>query len=214
MAPPKQIDSWDTFWMSLAYLVSMKSKDPSTKVGCVITDTDKNLRSIGYNGPPRGIDDSNPKIYQRPLKYLYFEHAERNAVYNATRTNTPIKGGFLYVTFIPCSICASAILQLEMSRLIIHKQGQQAMEMARGSERWDESQGVAMDMLQEVVDKGQMEIDWYDGPIIHRTFATYNSKHFQFCAPENKPRFCGCQCDGGDEAKAWCDLCTTEYDDT
>ncbi len=212
MAPPKHIDDWDTFWMSMAYLVSMKSKDPSTKVGCIIVDAENNFRSMGFNGPPRDIDDDDPSIYMRPEKYFYWEHGERNAIYNAERTQTPVRGGTLYITWIPCADCARAILQVDIARLVIHKQGQEAMEMARGVDRWDESCTAAMGMFQQKVNKGKLQLDWYTGPIIHRTFATFSGKHFQFCGPENSPRYCGCECGGSDEEKAMCNLCTTDYD--
>ena len=214
MSPPKQINDWDTFWMSMAYLVSMKSKDPSTKVGCVIVDRENNLRSIGFNGPPRDIDDSDPRIFQRPYKYLVWEHGERNAIYNAERTQTPVRGGTLYINWMPCADCARAILQVDLSKVIIHKQGQQAQEMARGDKpSWNESCDTAMAMFQQKIDKGKLQVEWYDGPIIHRTFATFSGKHFQFCGPENSPRECGAECDGGDVAQAWCNLCTTDFDD-
>lgn len=212
MNPPKQIDSWDTFWMSMAYLVSMKSKDPSTKVGCVIVGEENNLLSMGYNGPPRGYNDKDPKIYHRPLKYLIFEHGERNAIYNATRNGTALMGSTLYITWIPCSDCARAIIQTGIKHVIIHKQGMDALRMSRAGEdihSWEESCRMALDML---TDCG-VECSWYNGPIIHRTFATFSGKHYQYCGPENSPRECGAACDGGDVARGWCDLCTTQFDE-
>lgn len=212
--PPKQIDNWDTLWMSMAYLVSMKSKDPSTKVGCVIVDAENNFRSLGFNGPPRDIDDTDPKIYQRPYKYLIWEHGERNAILNAERTQTPVRDGTLYINWMPCADCARAILQVDIAKVVIHKQGQRAQEMARGDKpSWGESCDAAMMMFQQKIDKDKLEVEWYDGPIIHRTFATFSGKHFQFCGPENSPRYCGCQCGGTDEERATCDLCTQEFDD-
>ena len=212
MAPPKQIDSWHTLWMSLCYLVSMKSKDPSTKVGCVIVGKENNLLSIGYNGPPRGMDDRKPQLYHRPHKYLIFEHGERNAIYNAGRNGTPLLGSTLYITWVPCSDCARGIIQTGVQKVIIHKQGMDAYRLSREGEdihSWEESCRMALYMFDEC----GVDYHWYDGPIIHRTFATFSGKHYQYCGPESKPRECGCECDGGDVAKAWCELCTTEFDE-
>lgn len=88
------------------------SKDDSTKVGALILGKDTyEVRSSGYNGMPRGCDDSNVLRHQRPEKYLWFEHAERNAIYNAARVGTPLKESILVVTLTPCMDCARAIVQ-------------------------------------------------------------------------------------------------------
>lgn len=87
------------------------SKDPSTKVGCLIVGPAGEIRSHGYNGMVRGADDNNEERMQRPEKYFWFEHAERNAIYNAARVGVPLEGSTLFVTMPPCMDCARAIVQ-------------------------------------------------------------------------------------------------------
>ena len=88
---------WDTYFMSLAYLVGMKSKDPRTKVGAVVVGPDNEIRSTGYNSFPRGMNDRVAERQVAPAKHLYFEHAERNAIYNAARMGQSLKGCRIYL---------------------------------------------------------------------------------------------------------------------
>jgi len=71
---------WDARFMNLARHISEWSKDRSTKVGVVIVGPENEVRALGYNGFPRGIDDDAPDRHERPEKYLWVEHAERNAI--------------------------------------------------------------------------------------------------------------------------------------
>lgn len=88
------------------------SKDSSTKVGAVIVGATGEVRSVGWNGAPRGSDaDEDDQRLQRPEKYFWMEHAERNAIYNAARCGTPLHGSHLVVTHPPCMDCARAIVQ-------------------------------------------------------------------------------------------------------
>jgi dCMP deaminase len=72
---------WDDYFMGIALVASTRSIDPSAKHGCVIVDDKKRILSIGYNGPPRGCLDGNIPL-TRPKKYLFMEHAEKNAIIN------------------------------------------------------------------------------------------------------------------------------------
>lgn len=101
---------WDHFFMSQAFFISGKSKDPSTQCGCVITSRENDILVTGWNDLPRGVRHK-PSRHQRPEKYVWTEHAERNAIYNAGRTGVPLKGANLYVTRMPCPDCARAIIQ-------------------------------------------------------------------------------------------------------
>jgi dCMP deaminase len=98
--------SWEEYFMSLALVASLKSKDPSTQVGAVIIDNKtRKLVSSGYNGFPRYIDDDQvPQT--RPEKYLYVVHAELNAILHAQRELSDCS---LYVTVFPCSECMKAV---------------------------------------------------------------------------------------------------------
>jgi dCMP deaminase len=105
---------WETYFSKMLDVVRSKSKDTSTQVGCIIVGKDNEVRSTGYNGFPRGVNDdimSVPERYARPEKYKWFEHAERNAIYNAARIGTATDGCRVYVTGIPCMDCARAIIQ-------------------------------------------------------------------------------------------------------
>lgn len=88
------------------------SKDSSTKVGAIILGPDNEVRSLGYNGAPRGCAaDEDARGVERPEKYFWFSHAELNAITNAARVGTPLAGTTLVVTHPPCMDCARAIVQ-------------------------------------------------------------------------------------------------------
>jgi dCMP deaminase len=85
----------------------------------VIAGPAHEIRSTGYNSLPRGIRDDVPERLERPTKYLWMEHAERNAIYNAARCGTPLEGCTLYVEIMPCMDCARAIVQAGIREVII-----------------------------------------------------------------------------------------------
>lgn len=99
--------------------VSLRSKDPHTKIGSVIVGPNHEIRSTGYNSFPRNINDTNPDRLNRPEKYLWIEHAERNAIYNAARMGTALEGCTLYCVTYPCVECARAIVQAGIAEVII-----------------------------------------------------------------------------------------------
>lgn len=113
--------SWDAYFLELARLAATRSKDRSTKVGCVIVGPDNEIRSSGYNGFPRGINDEAPERHERPAKYLWTEHAERNAIYNAARAGISLKGCRAYLPWFPCMDCARALVQSGIVELIAHQ---------------------------------------------------------------------------------------------
>lgn len=113
--------SWDNYFLEGCNWVSSKSKDRSTKVGAIIVGPDHEIRSTGCNGFPRGIDDDVEERHNRPLKYDWTEHAERNAIYNAARMGTPLKGCILYCTHEPCVDCSRAIVQSGITKVIVNK---------------------------------------------------------------------------------------------
>lgn len=114
-------EKWDERFLSLAKHFAGWSKDPSTKVGCVVIDCDKSLVGSGYNGPPRGADDDVPARLVRPEKLLWFEHAERNAIYNSARRGIALSGTTLYSTLCPCMDCARGIVQSGIKRVVCPK---------------------------------------------------------------------------------------------
>jgi dCMP deaminase len=110
--------SWNDRWMDLAQLVASWSKDRSRKTGAVIVDDRNVLVAIGWNGFPRGIDDDRPERHERPAKYQWTEHAERNAIYNAAAKGIGTQGCRMYVSWYPCADCARAIIQAGIKSLI------------------------------------------------------------------------------------------------
>ncbi len=114
-------EKWHRRFMEVAALVSTWSKDPSTKTGAIVVGPDREIRATGYNGLVRGVDDNKPERMERPTKYDFFEHAERNAIYNACLTGTSLKGCVIYVTHPPCTDCARAIIQSGIKMVVTHE---------------------------------------------------------------------------------------------
>jgi dCMP deaminase len=110
--------SWDEHFMDMAILVAQRSKDPSTKVGCVVVSEDKIVVATGYNGLPRGVQDISERM-ERPAKYLWTSHAEENAVAQSARVGAKLKGGTAFVTHHPCSRCARSLIQAGVTRVVI-----------------------------------------------------------------------------------------------
>jgi dCMP deaminase len=136
-------------FMTMAYLFAMRSPDTSTQVGCVVADDSHTVVSMGYNGWPRNVAAFEPgdARFERPEKYLWMEHAERNAVYNACRMGTPLDKCTIYVTMLPCADCARAIVQVGMKRVVYHEQGTELMKTS--SSTWDESHQATLRMFAE-----------------------------------------------------------------
>ncbi|MFA6679054.1 MAG: dCMP deaminase family protein [Candidatus Methanomethylophilaceae archaeon] len=111
---------WNEYFMGMAELTAKKSKDRSTKVGCVIVNIFNSVISAGYNGFPRGVDDDLEYRHQRPFKLYWTEHAERNAIYNAARYGIPTDNCSMYISGHgwPCSDCARAIAQSGISKVV------------------------------------------------------------------------------------------------
>jgi dCMP deaminase len=108
-------DKWDLRFLRLANEVSEWSKDPSTKVGCVIVDPDLNrVVGTGYNGFPRGMVDNEDLYKDREVKLLRTIHAETNAILNSERT----QGCTAYVTHPPCTSCALVLIQAGIERVV------------------------------------------------------------------------------------------------
>lgn len=110
--------TWDEYFMTMAYLVAMKSKDPSTKVGAVIVGPDHEIRSTGYNGLPRGVQELQERYLDKEYKYMTVNHAEENAILHCARIGVSTKGCTLYTPWIPCSRCTKAILQVGIIEVV------------------------------------------------------------------------------------------------
>jgi dCMP deaminase len=107
---------WNKWFLGLAEYVSTASKDPSTKVGSVIVDEERRVVSLGYNGFPRGVDDTEERLNNRDLKYRIIVHAERNSLLFA---RGPVKGCTIYTyPMMPCAVCASMIIQSGIKKVV------------------------------------------------------------------------------------------------
>ena len=114
----KFMADWDARFMGLARHVGSWSKDRSTKVGCVIVGPSNEVRAIGYNGFVRGLDDDDQARHERPAKYQWTEHAERNAIYHAAQAGIALGGCRMYLPWFPCMDCARAIVQCGLVELV------------------------------------------------------------------------------------------------
>lgn len=107
--------------MNMLGPIAARSKDPNTQMGCVIVGPDNNVRSTGYNSFPRGVIDDIPARLERPEKYMWIEHADRNAIYAAARVGTPLQGCRIFLPGLPCMDCGRAIIQVGIVEVVISK---------------------------------------------------------------------------------------------
>lgn len=134
--------NWDARFLNLALHIASWSKDPSTKVGCVVVGPDREIRSTGFNGFPRGIEDTLDRLHDREKKYPLVCHAEENAIMHAARIGVALKDCTAYVTWPPCTRCARSLIQAGVRR-IIYPAGLEIPE------RWREDFNISSDMLRE-----------------------------------------------------------------
>jgi dCMP deaminase len=131
------LKNWDTRFIDLAKLVSTWSKDPSTKVGAVITDVNNRVISVGYNGFPKKIQD-NDRLFDRQTKYNIVVHAEANALMFASKS---VKECTLYTyPFEPCPKCASLIIQSGITRVV---------SIPNTNERWEKDFQMSRSLFSE-----------------------------------------------------------------
>jgi dCMP deaminase len=133
---------WDRRFVSLARHIAEWSKDPSTRVGCVVVGPDREIRSTGFNGFPRGIADDEERLGDRARKYPLICHAEENAIMHAARIGVALKECTAYVTWPPCTRCARSLVQAGVSEVVYPS----ALEIP---ERWAEDFEISMSMLTE-----------------------------------------------------------------
>lgn len=121
----KNYMSWETYFMSIAILSSFRSKDPKTQTGACIVDSDNKIIGIGYNGLPRGVSDLEKGVWDDDKnilnsKHTYVVHAEKNAIYNCMKND--MSNSTLYVTLRPCNVCAQAIIQVGIKKVVFLEQ--------------------------------------------------------------------------------------------
>jgi dCMP deaminase len=149
--------NWVSYYRQLANTVKLKSKDKYTQIGAVIVGKDGEIVSTGYNSFPRGLDDGLDFRQERPEKYYWFEHAERNAIYNAARIGVSTKGTTMYLSCgLPCADCARGIINSGIKRIFCER-----VDVTKG-ELWKESQERSWDMFMET----GVKICFYDDHLI------------------------------------------------
>ena len=150
---PKRTDyiSWDEYFMGVAMLAGMRSKDPNTQVGSCIISGNHKILSIGYNGLPAGCsDDDFP--WEREgestldTKYPFVTHSELNAILNYRGGS--LEGATIYVSLFPCSECAKAIIQSGIKRIVYGSDKYAGKENNIASKRLLDAAGVAYDQYQ------------------------------------------------------------------
>ena len=136
--------NWDEYFLNIAEQVKLKSKDKSTQIGAVIVGRNKEIVSTGYNSFPRGIDDSVIERQLRPEKYFWFEHAERNAIYNAALIGASTEGCTMYLSCeIPCADCTRGIINSGIKEIVCKR------DRVTHQEKWAESGQRSLTMLNE-----------------------------------------------------------------
>ena len=144
---------WVEYFQNLAHQVKLKSKDENTQIGAVIVGKDKEIVSTGYNSFPRGIDDNKSERQERPEKYYWFEHGERNAIYNAARIGVSTKGSTMYLSCgVPCADCTRAIINAGITRIFVERN-----DITKGPQ-WAESQERSWMMF----DEAGVSVQFYD----------------------------------------------------
>ena len=134
-------NKWDHRYLRLAKEVSTWSKDPSSQIGAVAIGSKGQVLAQGYNGFPRGIQDTTERLTEREMKYKYIVHAEQNLIYNATFNGVNLDGSTLYVTGLPvCSECAKGVIQVGIKRVVMPIQQ---------ISRWKESWKLSAEMFDE-----------------------------------------------------------------
>ena len=145
---------WKTYFINIAHQVKLKSKDEKTQIGVVVVGKDNEIVSTGYNSFPRGIDDNVSERQERPEKYYWFEHAERNAIYNAARIGVSTLGCTMYMTCdISCADCARAIINSGISKVVFSRSTKTCPEI------WKQSAERSMKMFEEA----GVEVEYYEG---------------------------------------------------
>lgn len=144
--------SWDEYFMGLAHLSGLRSKDPNTQVGAVIVDENHRVVSIGYNGFPSGVsDDEFPWSRDGGVletKYAFVVHAELNAILNSQRS---VKGCCIYVSLFPCNECAKAIIQSGIRKIVYESDKYNGVDTNIASKRMLRAAGVELVRIQHSV---------------------------------------------------------------
>ena len=136
--------------MTMACEIGQRSKDKSRGIGCIIVGPGNEIRSTGFNGFPKGVNDEDESRHARPNKYKWTEHAERNAIYYSARMGVPIDGCRIYISCCPCTDCARAIIQVGIIEIVCPPP-----DLA--DPKWGDEFEVVRDLLSE----GGIAVRWW-----------------------------------------------------
>lgn len=144
----KRVDNvltWDEYFMGLAHLSALRSKDPNTQVGAAIVDENHRVVSVGYNGFPTGVsDDEFPWSREGDVltsKYAFVVHAELNAILNSQRS---VRDCTIYVSLFPCNECAKAIIQSGIKKIVYESDKYNGVDTNIASKRMLRAAGVEL----------------------------------------------------------------------
>ena len=148
-------------YMGWCYAKAKESPDPSTQNAAIVVAphddaaNTKYILGLGINRFPDGVRYTDER-WERPLKYKWVEHAERNAIYDAARRGVALEGATMVCPWAACSDCARAVIQSGITRVVTHKQAHD-----RSPEFWLEEIKFAFQMWEEA----GIELEFYDGPV-------------------------------------------------
>lgn len=143
--------SWFKKFIDATKLVASWSKDRSRKVGAIIVNDDNRIIATGYNGMPIGVNDDVDSRHERPIKYLYTEHAERNAIYSAALSGISTKGTTIVLMWFPCADCARGIIQSGIKEV-------KCKEPDMNDTIW----GTSFKVSKEMLDEAGVKISYYE----------------------------------------------------
>ena len=156
----KDYISWDEYFMGIAQLSAMRSKDPNTQVGACIVSKENKILSMGYNGFPKGCDDDeypwnrDGDVYDS--KYAYVTHSELNAILNYRGGS--LDGTKLYVTLFPCNECAKAIIQSGIRRIVYDSDKYETTPAVVASKKMLNAAGVVLQRYEHTNRRIELEL--------------------------------------------------------
>lgn len=137
------MNKWTDYFLDMAKHASTLSKDPSTKIGAVAVGDKNQILSTGFNGFPRGIKDTDDRLYDKETKYSFMVHGEMNAIFNACYNGVSLDGATLYVYGLPvCADCANGIIQVGIKKVI-------AKYPKNISQKWRDSRKITINKFKE-----------------------------------------------------------------
>jgi len=148
----ENILTWDEYFMGLAHLSALRSKDPNTQVGAAIVDENHRVVSVGYNGFPSGVSDEDFPWSRDggvlDTKYAFVVHAELNAILNSPRS---VRGCTIYVSLFPCNECAKAIIQSGIKKIVYESDKYNGVDTNIASKRMLKAAGVELVRISDTI---------------------------------------------------------------